>query len=226
MNVGATLPQFQPEPEPVFDAVHRAEELGLDGVFLFDHLWPIGRPDRPAWPSTVLLGAIASETTTLRVGTLVSRVGLRPDAVLVHEVETAAAVAPERIIVGLGTGDRLSAAENRAFGLAYPPSAERIEAVARCARAVLERGIEVWVGGRSSAIRDVATQTGATLNLWDVPVEVVAEAADAGLRVTWGGPIPAGIGTADHLRALQQAGAAWAVVGWPASLDELAAAVP
>lgn len=226
MKLGITLPQFAEDPEPLLDAARRAEDLGIDGVFLFDHLWPIGRPDRPALSSTALLGALAAETRTSHIGTLVARIGLRPDAVLVHELETAAQLAPGRIIAGLGTGDRLSAAENLAFGLAYPPAAERLGALERCARALQAAGLPVWVGGRSGAVRRTAESTGATLNLWEVPVDTVADAVASGLAVTWGGPIPAGTSARAHLGALAEAGAAWAVVGWPDNLEELAAAAP
>ena len=45
----------------------RAEALGLDGVFVFDHLWPIGNPDGVgAARATPLLGALAAETTRVR----------------------------------------------------------------------------------------------------------------------------------------------------------------
>jgi len=225
VKVGTTLPQFQPDAGRLFDAVQRAERLGLHGVFVFDHLWPIGRPDRAILPSTGLLGAIAAETASIAVGTLVARIGLRPDAVLVHELATAARIAPGRIIAGLGTGDRLSAPENLAYGLAYPPREERLASLERCARALRERGITVWAGGRSRAVRDISRGADA-LNLWEAPVTEVGDAVAAGLTVTWGGQVPPGVRVADHLRALAEAGAVWAVVGWSEELEELAAAAP
>ena len=57
----------------------RAEELGLDGVFCFDHLWPMDQPGRPAIAAWPLLGALVATTRTITIGTLVARIGLLPD---------------------------------------------------------------------------------------------------------------------------------------------------
>ena len=62
MKVGVTLPQFGDEADAALAAARRAEELGLDGVFCFDHLWPMGRPGRPALSPEPLLGAMAAST--------------------------------------------------------------------------------------------------------------------------------------------------------------------
>ena len=58
MRVGITLPQFRDEADSALDAARRAEALGIDGVFCFDHLWPMGQPGRPALSSGPLLGAL------------------------------------------------------------------------------------------------------------------------------------------------------------------------
>ena len=58
MKIGVTLPQFADEADSALDAARRAESLGIDGVFCFDHLWPIGQPGRPALSSGPLLGAL------------------------------------------------------------------------------------------------------------------------------------------------------------------------
>ena len=48
MRLGVTLPQFREDAEPALAAARRAETAGLDGVFVFDHLWPLHQPERPA----------------------------------------------------------------------------------------------------------------------------------------------------------------------------------
>jgi alkanesulfonate monooxygenase SsuD/methylene tetrahydromethanopterin reductase-like flavin-dependent oxidoreductase (luciferase family) len=88
MKVGITLPQFRDDADTALDAARRAEALGLDGVFCFDHLWPMGQPGRPALSSGPLLGALAATTSTIAIGTLVARVGLLPDDVLSWELAT------------------------------------------------------------------------------------------------------------------------------------------
>src|SRR5579884_2981736 len=60
VKVGVTLPQFRHEADTALAAARQAEELGLDGVFVFDHLWPMGSPDRPIISAAPVLGALAA----------------------------------------------------------------------------------------------------------------------------------------------------------------------
>src|SRR2546428_13702589 len=88
LRVGVTVPQFRAEAEPALVTAARAEALALDGVFVFDHLWPLHQPERPALHSYELLAALAVETATLWEGTLGARVPLLPLAALVHKPVT------------------------------------------------------------------------------------------------------------------------------------------
>ena len=101
MKIGVTLPQFRHEARSAIETARRAEGLGLDGVFCFDHLWPMGRPDRPALSSAPLLGAVAASTSTVTVGTLVARVGLVPDGVLTAVLAGLATISGDRMIAGI-----------------------------------------------------------------------------------------------------------------------------
>ncbi len=125
MKVGITLPQFRDEADSALEAARRAEALGIDGVFCFDHLWPMGQPGRPALSSGPLLGALAASTSTIAIGPLVARIGLLPDDVLVAVLAGLASLSDGRLIAGLGTGDHLSRAENEAFGIPFEPASER-----------------------------------------------------------------------------------------------------
>ena len=122
MQVGITLPQFRDEADSALEAARRAEDLGIDGVFCFDHLWPMGQPGRPALSSGPLLGALAASTSTIAVGTLVARIGLLPDDVLVAVLSSLASMSGGRLIAGIGTGDHLSRAENEAYGIPFEPA--------------------------------------------------------------------------------------------------------
>ena len=208
-----------------------AEQLGIDGVFVYDHLWPMGRPDRPALAPFPMLGAIVAATSSLSVGTLVARVGVVPDETLVAEFAALEHLAPGRVIAGLGTGDHLSANENRAYGLAFAPPDERRHALGRCARALLGLGVAVWVGGLARPTVEAAESAGAAVNFWQAPAERVAEQATRS-EVTWAGMArPEGgnegldaVGLRDAVRPLVVAGASWVVLGWPIRLHEFAAA--
>ncbi len=63
--------------------------------------------------------------------------------------------------------------------------------------------------------------------VWDAEPALVAErtAGPGGVEVTWAGPPPsASPPLAATVRALHEAGATWAVFGWPVDVEELAAA--
>jgi alkanesulfonate monooxygenase SsuD/methylene tetrahydromethanopterin reductase-like flavin-dependent oxidoreductase (luciferase family) len=237
MRVGVTLPQFRDDAEPALAAARQAELAGLDGVFVFDHLWPLGHPERPALHSLVLLGALAAETERVTLGPLVARVGLMPDAVLVHAFVTLHRMVGERLVVALGTGDRANRDENLAYGIPFPPAAERLAALSDCCRRLRGAGVRTWVGGRSTALRLAAAEADGW-NAWAPdPATFRAEAAlvAPGRELTWAGQVLIGRnraeaeaklaaiggrpglvwGTVDdlrrHLEALAAAGAAWAV---------------
>ncbi len=224
MRVGVTLPTFRDAAAGALDGARRAEALGLDGVFVFDHLWPLGRSDRPALSCFPVLGAVASVTSRIRFGPLVARIGLVPDAVLVAELASLAHMAPGRLIAGLGTGDGKSAAENEAYGIPPGPPDERRLALARCARAVLGFGVPVWVGGGSVSTTELAVDLGpgAAVNLWSAQPSAVA-ALSARCEVTWGGAVAGDVPQiALALTELAAAGATWAVCAWPKSLEAVA----
>ena len=237
MRIGVTLPQFRSDAGPALDAARRAEAAGLDGVFVFDHLWPLGQPSRPALYSFPLLAAVAAETGRVTVGTLVARVGVLPDPVLVHTLTSLSGISGGRLIAGLGTGDGANRAENEAYGLPYPAAADRLASVLACCRALREAGVPTWIGGRSAAVREAAAAADGW-NAWGAaPADFAAEAASlpAGVARTWAGQVLVGRtraeadakltahgsrpglvwGTVDdlraHLDALAAAGATWAV---------------
>ncbi len=173
MRVGITLPQFRDDAEPALAVARHAEAAGVDGVFVFDHLWPLRQPDRPALHSLVLLGALAAETQRVTLGPLVARVGLLPDAVLVHSLSTLHRMLGPRLLVTLGTGDEGNRAENEAYGVGYPPVAERVAALVDCVHRLRARGVPTWVGGRSRAVRRAAVQADGW-NRWGVDASTFA----------------------------------------------------
>ena len=219
MKIGITVPQFRDDPGPALAAARTADRSGLDGVFVFDHLWAIGQPGRPALSAFPLLGAMVPVTERAALGTLVARVSLFADAVLVHHFETLRRmVGDDRVIAGLGTGDKLSQPENDAFGVPYPSTDQRRAALADCCRRLREAGITTWVGGSSPATQAIARAEADALNLWGTSAEAVADIE--GISVTWGGQVAGDSDVVvEHLRALRDAGATWAVCAPPFGVD-------
>lgn len=235
MKVGITVPQFRADATPSLLVAERAEAAGLDGVFVFDHLWPIGRPGEPALHGVTLLSALAQATSSIRVGMLVARAGVVPTSMLAQQLRTVDAIAGAgRVIAGLGAGDSLSRGENEAYGIQFARAADRVAAMRDVAVRVLDDGLEVWVGGRSAAVERVAVELGIALNLWGVtPEELAVRATEASVELTWGGtadvartagevaaPRPLVMaGTISDVAAamalIAAAGATWAVIAPP-----------
>ena len=216
MKVGVLLPTFQASAEPALEAAERAADAGLDGVFAYDHLWPMGSPQRPALAPFPVLAAIAARHESLVVGPLVARVGLVSTHHLVAAFTTLATVAPGRVIAAIGTGDRLSADENLAYGISTLDAASRRALLAETARE-LTGSMPVWFGAGASATNELARELGVTVNLWNATVEAVKDQAAEG-PVSWAGPVPTPASrTADLLDDLARAGVSWVVLG--ADLD-------
>ncbi len=218
-----TLPQFAGSADAALDAAVQAENCGLDGVFAFDHLWPMGQRGRPALSALPLLGAVAAVTRRIMVGTLVARVGLLPDPVLLGELAALGRIAPGRVIAGLGVGDSKSAGENLACGIPIAPISERMASLAACAIALRAVGTEVWLGGGSAPVQEAARTAGVAVNLWGAEPGRVSGVAATGLEVSWGGPMPGPVES--RLRwatSLARAGASWLVWGWPESPETVA----
>jgi alkanesulfonate monooxygenase SsuD/methylene tetrahydromethanopterin reductase-like flavin-dependent oxidoreductase (luciferase family) len=133
--LGLTLPQFTERVEPALAACRDAHRLGFGGVFVFDHLWPLGQRTRPALECWTLLAAVAAEAGRgpgaggLRVGTLVTRAGLRAPALVARMAATVGQVAGTRPVIGVGRGDLANQPENLAFGLPFGAPADRAREV-------------------------------------------------------------------------------------------------
>jgi alkanesulfonate monooxygenase SsuD/methylene tetrahydromethanopterin reductase-like flavin-dependent oxidoreductase (luciferase family) len=236
IRTGIVLPTFRETPDDALRAAHEAFEAGVDGVFCYDHIWPLGEPDRPALAPFPILAALAAAPSSAAVastasegmpttpgggpyfGTLVARVGLVPNGVLLGQFRALDLLAPGRIIAGLGTGDRLSEAENRAYGIPFPPAAERRAEMVELGVGLRALGIPVWVAGGPGARVIETRAVGGALNVWDAVPALVASRAwgPEAVEVTWGGPPPKGGATLEtRIVELAQAGATWAIFGWP-----------
>lgn len=237
MKVGLTLPQFRAEAGPALDTARQAEAAGLDGVFVFDHLWPLGRPDRPALHGPTLAAALIATTGRLAVGTLVARVGVLPNAVLASTFASLHRMAGDRLVAGLGIGDAMSRPENIAIGEPFLPHPERLATLADLCRRLRASGITTWVGGTSPSTQAVGWAEADAVNVWGVapdalPPAVASRRGAAGV-FTWAGQVDMGtLGpteVAGLLRTVAGAGATWAVVapinaGWPEAVETVAAA--
>ena len=216
MKLGVLLPTFQDSPDKALACANDALASGIDGVFAYDHLFPIGSPERPTLAPLPVLAAIAARTP-LTVGTLVARVALVSPAQLVEQFTTLEALAPGRVIAALGTGDKLSKPEHDAYGIEDPSEDERHRRLREVARS-LSSHLPVWIGAGASSTNAIARECGVALNFWGVSASRLSEAARDG-EVTWAGPLDGDVH--QTLSALEAAGATWAVAGTPAPIEAM-----
>ncbi len=205
MRVGVSLPVFTSDPARPMEVARRAAELGFDGVFAPDHLfppvfYPPSGPDRPALEPFMLLAAVAARFPHLHVGTLVARVTLRPPGLLAKQAAALDQMSGGRAILALGTGDAASKAEHDMYGFPFPSAPARIAQLAETVDAlhalfdgrpwdggtylaplsgpILPPGApQIWVGGRSEAVLQVAARSADAWNGWGDDVDGFAAKA-------------------------------------------------
>lgn len=232
-RVGLTLPSFVEDPDEVFAVVHAAEAAGLDGVFVYDHIFRVAKDGthRPALEMTALLSAVIAESSSLHVGVLVTRASLRPAALTALTLETANRIAGGRVVTGIGAGDSESEHENEQFGLPFGSLEDRLAELRAAVRASRDRGFPVWVGGLHRAVRALAAAEADGWNRWGGPVErfaaQAAEAAAAAVRdpfvCSWGGlVVMADTDAAARVKAERLGAGPGTIVG---GIDAMAAAL-
>jgi len=145
--------------ETMVGVARRAEELGLDSIWLYDHLQTrAGDPDRilECWTS---LAALARETSRVRLGQIVTCSLYRNPGLLAQMAATVDAASGGRVVVGVGAG--WDEREYTEFGYAdaLPPIRDRLAQLERTLRVLRERQrspILVGGGGEKVLLRLVA----------------------------------------------------------------------
>jgi alkanesulfonate monooxygenase SsuD/methylene tetrahydromethanopterin reductase-like flavin-dependent oxidoreductase (luciferase family) len=186
---GLFLSAFTSKPLGPLGVAARAAAAGYDSVFVYDHVFPPGGPERPSVEPFTLLSAAAAANPTLGVGVLVSRALFRRPGMLVKEASSLGHLTGGRAVVGLGLGDRAGAAEHGVLGLPYPTIAERaraLEETSLAVRALVDGGtwlggeyipamqgpllpplgVEVWIGGSGPTAVRAAARTADAWNGW------------------------------------------------------------
>ena len=108
-----------------------AEAVGFDSFWLPDHF--VYRPHEPeqlgCWEVFTFLGALASATTTITLGTLVAATSFRNPALLAKTADALDEVSGGRFILGLGAGNW--EAEHSMFGYPFDHRVGRFEEALR-----------------------------------------------------------------------------------------------
>lgn len=102
------------------------ERGGFYGLYRSDHLAPTsGLFDRNATEAWTTLAGLARETSTIRLGTLITPLTFRQPAVLSKMASTVAEMSGNRVDISIGTGWNVG--EHEALGLEMEPLGVRFE---------------------------------------------------------------------------------------------------
>ena len=122
-----TEPQQGASYDDLLAVACAAEDAGYDAFFRSDHYLLMGDGDGLPGPTDawVTLAGLARETVRIRLGTLVTAATFRLPGVLALSVAQVDAMSGGRIELGLGAG--WYEAEHTAYGIPFPPLAERFD---------------------------------------------------------------------------------------------------
>lgn len=124
LRFGICTDQNRPWPE-LRDRWQHYEALGFTSIWDCDHYQQPSRPEGPFYEGWTLLAALATQTSTVEIGTLVSSNTFRHPALLAKMASTIDHVSNGRLQVGLGAG--WYKPEHEAFGIDFPQPKELVD---------------------------------------------------------------------------------------------------
>jgi F420-dependent oxidoreductase-like protein len=174
-----TEPQQGASYEDQLAVAQTAEAAGFDAFFRSDHFLAMGGTGDPGpTDSWVTLGGIARETSTIRLGTLVTSATFRLPGLLAIQVAQVDAMSGGRVELGLGTG--WFEAEHTAYGFPFPPVGERFDR--------LEEQLEIVTGLWGTPVGEHFSYSGKHYTLTDSPA--LPKPAQASVPIIIGGSGP------------------------------------
>jgi alkanesulfonate monooxygenase SsuD/methylene tetrahydromethanopterin reductase-like flavin-dependent oxidoreductase (luciferase family) len=124
-EIGVYLPQMGFTYDQILHRAQRCDQLGIDSLWLYDHLYGPGAPDYPSLEAWTLATALLSRTEQIQVGHMVLCNQFRHPAVLAKMVTTLDQISAGRLKLGIGSGSIED--EHHRVGLDWGTFRERSE---------------------------------------------------------------------------------------------------
>ncbi|MBM4257912.1 MAG: LLM class F420-dependent oxidoreductase [Deltaproteobacteria bacterium] len=128
IRFGLQAAQQQITVEELKDVWKEAEALGFDTLWVNDHLLAsVGPPEGSELEAWTLLAAMATVTSKVKIGAMVSSNTFRHPAILAKMATTVDLLSNGRLILGIGSGwfER----EHQAYGVVFPSVKDRSKAL-------------------------------------------------------------------------------------------------
>jgi F420-dependent oxidoreductase-like protein len=159
-EIGVYLPQMGFTYAEILHRARRCDDLGIDSLWLYDHLYGPGMPDYPSMEAWTLATALLSQTERIHVGHMVLCNQFRHPAVLAKMATTLDQISGGRLQLGIGSGSIED--EHNRIGLPWGTFAERSERLGETLE-ILQQAFadeRIDFAGKHFTVRDMPIKPG------------------------------------------------------------------